>query len=140
MERHSSRIVSGESPETMQTLCLSIKFSHEEIRWNRGIFRSANQKCVYICVKEKFKFFVNYNKWSRQSINFHYGVLKILKMLWFPALWQWSIPGLFIFTLSGSCIGNLVSHEGDRRPKKFSRIIPETIYRHWYYYFIVCKY
>ena len=39
-ERHSFRIVLGESPETMRKLCLSAKFPPQEIRWNYGIFRS----------------------------------------------------------------------------------------------------
>ena len=39
-ERHSFNIVLGESPETMQKLCLSAKFSHQEISWNCGIFHS----------------------------------------------------------------------------------------------------
>ena len=29
--RHSFRIVSGDSPETMRKLCLPTKFSHQEI-------------------------------------------------------------------------------------------------------------
>ena len=41
MERHSFRIVSGDSPETMRKLCLSTKFPHQEIRWNYGILRSV---------------------------------------------------------------------------------------------------
>ena len=32
VERHSFRIVSGDSPETMRKLCLSTKFPHHEIR------------------------------------------------------------------------------------------------------------
>ena len=39
--KHSFRIVSGESPETMRKLCLSTKFSHQEIRWNNDILRSV---------------------------------------------------------------------------------------------------
>ena len=35
----------------------------------------------YIYVEEKFKFFVNYNKQSR---NFHYNALKTLKIYGFP--------------------------------------------------------
>ena len=38
LERHVFCIVSGDSPETMQKLCLSTKFPHQEIRWNYGIF------------------------------------------------------------------------------------------------------
>ena len=41
VERNSFRIVSGDSPETMWKLCLSTKFSHQEIRWNYGILRSV---------------------------------------------------------------------------------------------------
>ena len=41
VERHSFCIVSGESPETMRKLCLSTKFSHQEIRWNYDILRSV---------------------------------------------------------------------------------------------------
>ena len=41
-ERHSFRIVSGESSETMWKLCLSTKFPHHEIKWNYGIFRSVS--------------------------------------------------------------------------------------------------
>ena len=39
VERHSFRIVWGESPETMRKICLSTKFPHQ-IRWNYGVFRS----------------------------------------------------------------------------------------------------
>ena len=42
VERHNFRIVSGDSPETMRKLCLSTKLQHQEIKWNYGIFRSAN--------------------------------------------------------------------------------------------------
>ena len=38
--------VKGNSPETMRKLCLSTKFSHQEIRWNFGIFPSGNYHCV----------------------------------------------------------------------------------------------
>ena len=41
MERHSFRMLLGESPETMRKLCLSTKFPHQEIRWNYGILRSV---------------------------------------------------------------------------------------------------
>ena len=34
VERHSFRIVSGKSPETMRKLCLSTKLPHQEIRRN----------------------------------------------------------------------------------------------------------
>ena len=38
-EKAQFRIVSGESPETMRKLCISIKFPHQEISWNYGILR-----------------------------------------------------------------------------------------------------
>ena len=38
-KRHSFGTVSRESPETMRKLCLSAKFSHQEMRWNYGILR-----------------------------------------------------------------------------------------------------
>ena len=41
VERHSFRIVSDVSPETIRKLCLSIKFPHQEIRWNYDILRSG---------------------------------------------------------------------------------------------------
>ena len=44
MERHSFRIVSGKSPETMWKQCLSTKFPHEEIRLNYGILCSESKK------------------------------------------------------------------------------------------------
>ena len=40
-ERHSFGIVLEESPETMQKLCLSSKFPHQDIRWNFGILHSV---------------------------------------------------------------------------------------------------
>ena len=43
MERHSFRIVSGDSHETTGKLCLSTKFPHQEIRWNYSIFCSVKQ-------------------------------------------------------------------------------------------------
>ena len=46
---------------------------------------------VYICAKEKSKFFViNHDKRSYQSRNFHFDALKTLEMLWFPELRQWN--------------------------------------------------
>ena len=41
MERHSFRIVLGNSAKTMQKLCLSTKLPHQEITWNYAILRSA---------------------------------------------------------------------------------------------------
>ena len=50
-ERHSFRIILGDSPETMRKLCLSGKFLHQEIRWNYGIFRSGmNEDWPYVKV------------------------------------------------------------------------------------------
>ena len=46
-KRHSFRVVSANSPETMQKLCLSAKFLYQGIRWIYGIFRGdceSNQK------------------------------------------------------------------------------------------------
>ena len=40
-EKHSFRIVLGNSPETMRNLCFSTKFLHQEIMWNYRILRSA---------------------------------------------------------------------------------------------------
>ena len=37
------RLISSDSPKTMQKLCLSTTFLHENIRWNYGIFRSVIQ-------------------------------------------------------------------------------------------------
>ena len=37
-----TRRFQDESPETMQKLCLSIKFPHQEIRSNYGILRRAS--------------------------------------------------------------------------------------------------
>ena len=39
LRKDSFRIISGESPETMQKLCLSAKFPHQEIRWNYDILQ-----------------------------------------------------------------------------------------------------
>ena len=52
MERHSFRIVSGESPETIRKLYLSTKFPHHEIRWNYGILRSdyKNKKLFHFTI------------------------------------------------------------------------------------------
>ena len=35
-------------------------------------FWCPNERFVYICEEEKFKFTVNYDKWLLQSRNFHY--------------------------------------------------------------------
>ena len=40
MERHSFRIVSGDSPKIMRKLCHSTKFPHQQIRSNYGILLS----------------------------------------------------------------------------------------------------
>lgn len=77
------------------------------------LFERPNLRFVYVWNK-KSKFFVNYGKWSRCSRNAHYGALKTVKMLWFPALCQWTLPGLCIWALPGgsqlsvhpSCIGS----------------------------------
>lgn len=77
------------------------------------LFERPNLRFVYVWNK-KSKFFVNYDKWSRCSRNAHYGALKTVKMLWFPALCQWTLPGLCIWALPGgsqlsvhpSCIGS----------------------------------
>ena len=48
VERHSFRIDSGESPETVRKLCLSTKCPQQEIRWNYGILRSGWKiQCLY---------------------------------------------------------------------------------------------
>ena len=39
MERHSFCIVLGDSPKTKWKLCLSTKFSHQNIRLNYGMLR-----------------------------------------------------------------------------------------------------
>ena len=41
VERHSFHIILGDSPETMRKLCLSAKFSNQEIRWNYSILRNV---------------------------------------------------------------------------------------------------
>ena len=41
VERHSFRIVSGDSPEAVRKLCLSTNFPHQEIRRNCGILCSV---------------------------------------------------------------------------------------------------
>ena len=38
VERHSFRIVSGESPENVRQLCLFTEFPHQDDMWNYGIF------------------------------------------------------------------------------------------------------
>ena len=52
MERHSFRRVSGESPETLRRLCLSIKFAHEEIRKK---FRHFAQLLVFWKLSKSFQ-------------------------------------------------------------------------------------
>ena len=47
VERHSFRIVSGESPKTMRKLCLSTKFRQQEIRWNYDIICSDSMVALY---------------------------------------------------------------------------------------------
>ena len=63
MERHSFRIVSGDSPKTLQKLCLSIKFIHQEIRWNYGILQvwNSNHEIIRVMVK-LFKVLLNKNQ------------------------------------------------------------------------------
>ena len=60
VERHSFRIVSDETPETMRKLCLSTKFPHQKIRWNYSILPSVNY-CSYILTFFNFPgFFFNF--------------------------------------------------------------------------------
>ena len=47
----------------------------------------------YMCVEEKFKFFVNYDKWLHQSRNLQYEALITHEMLCFSGLCQWTLPG-----------------------------------------------
>ena len=53
VERRSFRIVSGESHKTMGKLCLSTKFPHQEIRWNRSIFDSVGKNFFNTCFSKK---------------------------------------------------------------------------------------
>ena len=39
------------------------------------MIRVPKLKIVYICLEEKCKFFMNYDKWLQQSRNFDYGPL-----------------------------------------------------------------
>ena len=64
--------------------------------WTSFYRFSAQIKDLYTCVEKKKKFFVNYDKWSEQSRNLHYEALKTLKMLWFPALCQWTLPDTLV--------------------------------------------
>ena len=41
VEKHSFRIVSEKSSDTMRKLCLSAEFTHQEIRWNNSFLRSS---------------------------------------------------------------------------------------------------
>ena len=62
-ERHSFRIVSGDSPETMRKLCLFTKFPYHEIRWNCGILpRELHWKTLILyCMKiKRFGIFFKY--------------------------------------------------------------------------------
>ena len=58
-ERYSFRRVSGESPETMQKLCLSAKCPHQEVRWNYGIFHS-DFVLLMACLEWRFR--INFQK------------------------------------------------------------------------------
>ena len=46
----------------------------------------------------------------------HYEPLKTLKMLWFPVLQQWTLPGGSQLPVLSSCIGNSLSRIGDHHP------------------------
>ena len=114
------------------------------------LFERPNLRFVYVWNK-KSKFFVNYDKWSRCSRNAHYGALKTVKMLWFPALCQWTLPGLCIWALPGgsqlsvhpSCIGSSLllveDHclnnflEKSQFSRKFTKICshPIRLYHFW---------
>ena len=60
-------MVSGDSPETMQKLCLSAKFPHQEIRWNYGIFRSDCFKTFAETVKDRLFFTL----WRSRNPHYH---------------------------------------------------------------------
>ena len=62
VQRHSFRIVSGESPETLRKLWLSTKFPHHKIRWNYGILRSAWKR-------KRLK-----KKWTQKSSDYIYQI------------------------------------------------------------------
>ena len=63
-ERHSFRIVSGDSPETMRKLCLSKKFQHQVIRWNNNILHN-----VMIETAEILFFDLSYTLLRHQLLN-----------------------------------------------------------------------
>ena len=42
VETHSFRIVSSEPPKTLQKLCVSTNFPHQEIMWNFDVIRSVS--------------------------------------------------------------------------------------------------
>ena len=60
VESQSFRRVSGDSPETLRTLCVSTKFFHHETRWNFGILR--NDHNPYHQIMKYTVFSSNYNK------------------------------------------------------------------------------
>ena len=49
VERHSFRIVSGDSPEAMRKLYLSTKFLHPKIRWNFGNYVILQSGILGLC-------------------------------------------------------------------------------------------
>ena len=78
MEGHSFRIVLRESPGTMQKLCLSTKFTHQETRWNYSISRSD---CFGLYTKIK----------ERSGISFRYKFLYTFSikmfLIWYSINW-----------------------------------------------------
>ena len=73
VERYSFCKVLGDSAETMRKLCLSTKFSHQEIRWNCSIFCSAS-----------FRLWV-FQRWLHLT-NFQLDFLKLLPLKFFRGM------------------------------------------------------
>ena len=73
MGRHSFRRFLGESPENMQKLCLSTKFSHQEI---------SEVVVFYVVIKKylncgRLGHFAKYCKTKRENANHQYQVEKL---------------------------------------------------------------
>ena len=77
--RHSFRIVSGDSPETLRELLLSAKFRHQQIRFNYGILGSVVLLVFQISNGDLFNPFIhNIEKWPNILQTF-FGVMSIFQ-------------------------------------------------------------
>ena len=97
MKKHSFSIVLSNLPETMWKLCLSTKFSHQEIRWNYGIFHSDILQGYSWCLRRFYEGIINYFEASNWVCIWFYKFVAANYPLRIRNFFYLAVSGGFIF-------------------------------------------